>query len=95
MQPNQPTGMNRWTRLVRVEPDFVQKGDMTLYVVGKEFANSPDVVSQGYNFTSETERIDMREQRREIRLRFVSNTIGGHYEAGRILLHIEPGDVRS
>jgi hypothetical protein len=94
-QPNQPAGINRWTRLVRVEPDFIQEGDMALYVVGKEFANSPDVVSQAYNFTSETERIDMREQRREIRLRFVSNTIGGHYEAGRILLHIEPGDVRS
>jgi hypothetical protein len=94
-QPNQPAGINRWTRLVRVEPDFIQEGEMALYVVGKEFANSPDVVSQAYNFTSETERIDMREQRREIRLRFVSNTIGGHYEAGRILLHIEPGDVRS
>lgn len=94
-QPNQIQGANRWTRLARVEPDFIQTGDMTLEVIGKEFANSPMTVSSGYNFTSTTERIDMREQCREIRLRFTSNTVGGHYEMGRIILHTAPGDVRN
>ena len=93
-QPNQIQGLNRWTRLIRVEPDFVQEGEMTCYVTGKEFANAPELVSSGYNFTSDTERIDMREQRREIRLKFESNTVGGHYEMGRVILHTEPGDVR-
>lgn len=94
-QPNQVEGLNRWARLIRVEPDFIQQGEMTLFVRGKEFANSPDKESIGYNFTSETERIDMREQRREITLKFVSNTVGGHYEIGRTILHMEPGDVRN
>lgn len=94
-QPNQVEGLNRWARLIRVEPDFIQQGEMTLFVHGREFANSPDKESAGYNFTNETERIDMREQRREILLTFMSNTAGGHYESGRTILHMEPGDVRS
>jgi hypothetical protein len=94
-QPNQGQGVNRWTRCIRVEPDFLQEGEMSMYVTGKEFANAPETVSSGYNFTSETERIDMREQRREIRLKFESNVVGGHYEMGRVILHIQPGDVRN
>ena len=81
--------------MVRVEPDFAQQGEMTLYVKSKEFANLPEVVSSGYNFSQATGRVDTREQGREIRLKFVSNTAGGHYEAGRILIHTEAGDVRS
>jgi hypothetical protein len=94
-QPNQPEGLNRWTRLVRIEPDFLQDGEMTVEVLGKEFANAPETVSLPYNFDNTTERIDMREQRREIRLKFSSNTVGGNYEMGHPILHLEPGDVRS
>lgn len=94
-QPNQPEGVDRWTRVTRVEPDFLQTGDMCVQVTGREFANAPETTSLCYNFTDETERIDMREQRREIRLKFTSNTIGGHFEMGRVILHLELGDVRS
>jgi hypothetical protein len=37
----------------------------------------------------------MREQRRMIRLRFNSNEVDGFYEMGRVILHTEPGDIRS
>ena len=94
-QPNQPQGVNRWTRIVRVEPDFLQEGEMTMYVLGKEFANIAETSSVGYNFTSDTGRVDTRYQAREIRLKFESNTVGGHYEMGRVILHLEPGDIRS
>lgn len=94
IQANAP-GLNRWTRLIRIEPDFVQEGDMTVEVQGNEFANSADLISDPFTFTQSTERIDMREQRREIKLKFRSNTVGGHYEMGRVILHTEPGDVRS
>lgn len=92
---NDIQGLNRWTRLIRVEPDFVQSGDMTLEVVGREFASQPDVYSEPYVFSPTTDRIDMREQRRQIRLRFSSDTLDGNYEMGRVILHTEPGDVRS
>jgi hypothetical protein len=34
----------------------------------------------------------MKEQRRELRLIFESNTLGGDYQMGQVLLHVEPGD---
>ena len=88
-------GLNRWTRLVRVEPDFVISGEMTMEVLGKEFANSPETTSGPYTFDSTTTKIDLRVQERHLRLKFTSNTSNGNYEAGRVLLHTEPGDIRS
>jgi hypothetical protein len=88
-------GVNRWTRLIRVEPDFVQTGDMDLTVVGEEFAQAPTTTSTQYTFNPTTGKIDLREQKRGIRLRFESNTVGGDYEMGKVILHTEPGDVRS
>lgn len=87
-------GENRWLRLERVEPDFLLEGDMELYVVGRPYAQSDDQVSQPYVFDANTGKIDMKEQRRELRLRFVSNVQGGNYQMGRVLLDADFGDVR-
>jgi len=89
-----PVGENKWLRLERVEPDFVQSGDMELYVTGRPFAQSTDTTSSAYTFTSTTGKVDMREQRRELRLKFVSNVTGGNYQVGKILLDADFGDVR-
>jgi hypothetical protein len=98
--PSNPTGQggtasdNRWIRLERVEPDFVQTGDMSLIVTGRPYAQSQDMESQPYVFSPTTGKIDMKEQRRELRLRFTSNTLNGNYQAGKILLDADIGDVR-
>ena len=92
---NEPIGMNNWIRLERVEPDFVQSGDMNLYVSGKGYASDVDVVTGPYVFAPDTLKIDMREQRREMRLRFESNIVNGNYECGLNLLSADVGDVRS
>jgi hypothetical protein len=92
-QPS-PVGENMWLRLERVEPDFIQSGDMELYVTGRSFAQSQDVTSSAYIFTPSTGKVDMREQRRELRLKFVSNVTGGNYQVGKILLDADVGDVR-
>jgi hypothetical protein len=92
-QPN-PVGENKWLRLERVEPDFIQSGDMDLYVTGRPFAQSQDVTSSAYTFTPTTGKVDMREQRRELRLKFVSNVTGGDYQVGKIILDADFGDVR-
>ena len=88
-------GVNRWTRLTRIEPDFIVEGGMNVIVNGYEFAQGAYKQSDPYPFDANTDKIDMREQRREIRLRFESNVQGGHYEMGKVLLHLEAGDVRS
>jgi hypothetical protein len=91
---NAPVGDNKWVRIERVEPDFVQTGEMTVQVTGRPYAQAEDVYSQPYPFDPTTNKIDMREQRREIRLRFVSNTAGGDYQLGKVLLSVDFGDVR-
>jgi hypothetical protein len=92
--PQGGTGENFWLHLERVEPDFIQSGQMTLEVIGRPFAQREDVTSTPYYFDPETGKIDMREQRRELRLRFTSNVQGGNYQMGRILLSANVGDVR-
>jgi hypothetical protein len=95
LDPNARQGENRWTRVTRVEPDFVQVGDMTVEVIGQEFANSPEVTHGPYVFSPETEKVDIRVQSRHVRLKFKSNVKDGYYELGRTLIHTEPGDNRS
>lgn len=92
-QPS-PVGENRWLRLERVEPDFIQEGEMELYVTGNSFATSTDEVTGPYVFEPDTLKIDMREQRRELRLKFVSNVAGGDYQLGKVILDADIGDVR-
>jgi len=92
-QPN-PIGENRWTHLERAEPDFIQSGDMEMYVTGRPFAQSTDVTTGPYVFSPTTGKIDLREQRRELRLTFRSNVAGGDYQLGRLILNADIGDVR-
>jgi hypothetical protein len=94
--PSQPSmvGENVWLHIERVEPDFVQSGDMELYVIGRPFAQSEDQISDAYNFAPETGKVDMREQRREPRLKFRSNVQGGDYQLGKVIVNADVGDVR-
>ena len=87
-------GDNVWTRCERIEPDFVQTGDMSVVVTGSGYADDPPQESSPYPFNPDTLKIDMKEQRREMRLRFRSNTQNGDYFMGRVLLSIDTGDVR-
>ena len=67
---------------------------MELYVTGRPYAQADDKTTGPYVFSPGTHKIDMREQRRELRLKFVSNVQGGNYQVGRILLNANVGDVR-
>jgi hypothetical protein len=87
-------GDNLWARIERLEPDFVQDGEMELYVTGKGYADDVDITTGPYTFDNTTLKIDMREQRRELRLRFESNCQNGDYQMGKVLMSIESGDVR-
>jgi hypothetical protein len=90
----QQAGDNVWTRCERIEPDFVQSGEMYLIVTGKGYADDIDNPSNPYYFDPDTLKVDMREQRRQLRLRFGSNTFNGNYFMGRVLLSLDTGDIR-
>lgn len=82
-----------------IEPDFVQQGDMTVQITGRINARAPEVSGPIHTFPAvASEKYDQqvffKEQRREMRFRFSSNTVGGDYQAGQIIAHIEAGDGR-
>lgn len=87
-------GDNVWTRLERIEPDFVQSGEMEVIVTGNGYAEDAPEPSTPYTFQPDTLKVDMKEQRREMRLIFRSNTQNGNYFMGRVLLSVDTGDVR-
>ena len=91
---NSMVGDNYWLHLERMEPDFIQSGQMEFYVTGRPFAQKEDVTTGPYTFEPDTGKIDLREQRRELRLLFVSDVQDGNYQLGRILLSADVGDVR-
>jgi hypothetical protein len=94
--PSQPSpiGENKWLHVERVEPDFLQVGQMELYITGRPYAQEQDKITGPYTFSPGTGKIDMREQRRELRMKFVSNTAGGDYQLGKVIVNADLGDVR-
>lgn len=95
-------GVDQFTILNRIEPDFKMTGSMLIDVVTREFSQSTDALNAGntpagtpYTFNGNTDKIDLREQGRQIRLKFTSNVQGGDFEAGQNIINTEPGDVRA
>lgn len=88
-------GLNRNTRLLRIEPDFLQEGSLSVEVLGHDYANSEETIDGPIDFAPNTEKIDLRVQRRHLQLKFKSNESGGFYEMGKTIIWTEPGDMRS
>ena len=89
--------VNKSLQVLMLEPDFVQSGDMTVSVRGRANARAPEVNGVTMTFpetpqTPQEQVVFLKTQRRELRFRFESNAIGGDYQAGLILAHVQPGD---
>ena len=70
---------------------------MTVSVTGRANARAKEVTSEAMEFpetpTSPPEQVVFfKEIRREMRFTFRSNTLGGDYQMGMCLAHIEPAD---
>ena len=90
-------GRNEYLRITAIEPDFVQRGPMTVQVTGRANARAPEVFSSVFTFPEQAtvphEQIVMlKEQRRELRVRFESDAVYGDYQMGQIIGHIDSGD---
>jgi len=86
-------------RVARIEPDFVQAGDMTLTVRGRANAKAPQVTEDPRTFVAEPtegtdETIKLQSIQRLMSFRWESNTGGGDYEYGDTYIHLEPADGR-
>ena len=86
-------------RVARIEPDFVQQGDMTVQVRGRANAKA-DVVDGATETifatpsTPDEETVKFKEIKRLMSFKFESNVAGGSYELGKTYAHIEPADGR-
>jgi hypothetical protein len=88
---------SRALQVLMLEPDFVQSGDMTVEVRGRANARAPEVNGPAKTFvetpqTPQEQVVYFKEQRRELRFRFTSNCVGGDYQMGLVLAHLQPGD---
>jgi len=89
-------GEDRNISLNRVELDMVQSGQMQLEVKGGAYPRADDIISSNY-FEPDTQWVGIRRtQRRYMRIRLTSNTQGGNYEMGQMMLHFvdKAGDVK-
>lgn len=80
------------TVIKRIEPDFVQTGDMTLTIKGREFAQSDDIVYDPITYSDTEEYIAVDKQLRQMRFAFESNVAGGDYQMGQIVGIFDGGD---
>lgn len=92
-----PQGRNEYLRITEIEPDFIQSGSMTVQITGRANARAPEVYSSEFTFPETASEpyqqiVMLKEQRRELRARFESNTIGGDYQMGQIIAHVDSGD---
>jgi hypothetical protein len=88
---------NKALQVLMLEPDFVQSGDLTVQVTGRANARSPEVSTEEHIIyetppTPQDQVVYFKTQRRELRFRFASNAIGGDYQMGLVLAHVQPGD---
>ena len=89
--------VNKALQVLMLEPDFVQSGDMTVQVRGRANARAPEVNGESKTIvqtpqTPQEQIIYFKDQRRELRFYFESNTLGGDYQMGLVMAHLQPGD---
>ena len=89
--------VNKSLQVLMLEPDFVQSGPLTVQIRGRANARSPEVNSQTKTIvetpaTPDQQVVYFKDQRRQLRFYFESNSVGGDYQMGVPLAHVQPGD---
>lgn len=84
------------TRVIRVTPDFIQRGPMTVTAVGRDFPREePRELASG-TYQEGDSFVDLRgAQARLLSLTFASDVLGGNYVQGVTSVSLGVGDQRS
>jgi hypothetical protein len=91
-----PVTMDVTTRFVRIEPDFNQVGPLTLTVQGRSFPKGELEEINNYEISEDSKFEDIRDsQARILRVKITSNTRGGDFMEGKVMITLQPGDERS
>jgi hypothetical protein len=87
-------GADQNIRIDRLDLDLIQDGLMSLSIVGRNSSRQQDVESPVIQFTEEDDSIDLKQERRHMRLRFESFHPSGNYKLGRCMAYVSPGSKR-
>jgi len=90
-------GRSKWIHVDSIEPDFVQSGNMTVQLTGRANAKAAEVLGPERTIfaqptTPYEQVVSFKEERRELRFKFTSNTINGDYQMGQVIAHIGEAD---
>lgn len=87
-------------RVGSIEPDFVQEGNLTLTVKGRQNARAAAVASAQFTITQtaatpEQQTVPLKEVRRLMSFQFESNVTGGDYQMGDTLAFVQEDEGRT
>ena len=87
-------------RVGSVEPDFIQAGNLTLTIEGRQNARASDVASAQFTITPVAntpaeQTVPLKEVRRLMAFKFESNVAGGDYQMGDTLAFVGEDEGRS
>lgn len=91
--------VNKSLRIARIEPDFVQSGDLSVVVTGRANARAPEDPGETFTFPdvatdASNQIVNLKEIRRLMRFKFTSNAVNGDFQMGTCIAHVEPADGR-
>lgn len=86
---------NKWTQLVKFESDFIMGPNLTIEVIGREFAMDNDIVLDSRTIVQQptNNRFDLQVQQRYLRWRIISNGQNCFFIMGQPLFYFRPGDA--
>ena len=87
-------GADSNVRMTRIEPDMRQTGPVTVTRLARPYARSKDIYKSEVCHPDTKKLDDLRGQGRLLQLTFATNELGGSFEFGKHLIHVEPGDAR-
>lgn len=88
------SNINTMLRLRRLEKDIRQEGDMILEIETYRYPESEPESVEPIVFTPETTNINLNIENGLISMKFISNTIDGFFQFGKLLIDFENGSPR-
>lgn len=74
-----------------IEPDMNQSGDLTLTILGNKTARDEVFEDEEtWTFAEDDTTLPVKSERRQMRFRWESNTLGGDFEMGQTVAHVKP-----
>ena len=92
----QPSGIDKWMQIKRIEPNFVltELANLTITINSQEYPSSEVISSDNFTIDNNTKRIEGMFQGRNISFTISSNSLGSGYQMGINFVMADIGDGR-